>query len=247
MMYGKFAMVYDQLMNDVPYPKWVDLVQEVNKRMERSNRRLLDIGCGTGTLPIMLSQVGFHVTGIDLSEEMLAIAQQKAQSLGQSISFFQMDMTNLEEMETFDLITIFCDSINYLTTPLAVQKTFQGVYDLLDDRGYFLFDTHSIHKIEHVFLNHSYSYISDAVSYIWNCFPGESPNSVDHELTFFIEEEQTGKYERFDENHTQTAFSSDEYKKWLEDIGFQIESIYADFDEQVDDNKAERLFFICKK
>jgi SAM-dependent methyltransferase len=240
-------MVYDQLMNDVPYPKWVDLVQTVTQKMVGSNRRLLDIGCGTGTLPIMLSQIGYQVTGIDLSEEMLAIAQQKAQSLGHSISFFQMDMTNLEEMETFDLITIFCDSINYLSTPLDVQKTFQGVYDLLDEKGYFLFDTHSIYKIEHVFMNQSYSFISDDVSYIWNCFPGEFPNSVDHELTFFIEEEQTGKYERFDENHTQRAFSTEEYKKWLTDAGFQIESIHADFNEQDEYSEGERLFFICKK
>ncbi len=52
---------------------------------------ILDIGCGTGSLSGVLAALKHKVTGIDLSEAMLAQAQAKAEAAGQSISFKTMD------------------------------------------------------------------------------------------------------------------------------------------------------------
>lgn len=65
--------------------------------------RILDVGCGTGNFSLKLARLGCHVTGIDLSEKMLAEAQEKARQEKLSLDFFLM---NGEEMsfgdETFD-------------------------------------------------------------------------------------------------------------------------------------------------
>ena len=45
---------------------------------------LLDLACGTGRIAIPLAQAGIEVTGIDLSREMLAKAQEKADAQGVS-------------------------------------------------------------------------------------------------------------------------------------------------------------------
>ena len=42
----------------------------------------LDVGCGTGSLSVMLAGLGYHVTGIDLSPAMLARAEAKAAAFG---------------------------------------------------------------------------------------------------------------------------------------------------------------------
>ena len=48
----------------------------------RHGERILDLGCGTGDLTLMLAQAGYDVIGIDRSEEMLSVLREKADELG---------------------------------------------------------------------------------------------------------------------------------------------------------------------
>jgi len=52
---------------------------------------ILDIGCGTGSLSIVLAELGHKVTGIDLSPAMISHAQAKAAAHGLQIEFHVMD------------------------------------------------------------------------------------------------------------------------------------------------------------
>lgn len=52
---------------------------------------LLDIGCGTGSLTLLLAQLGYQMTGIDFAPAMVAQAQAKAQAAGHAIPFYVMD------------------------------------------------------------------------------------------------------------------------------------------------------------
>jgi 2-polyprenyl-3-methyl-5-hydroxy-6-metoxy-1,4-benzoquinol methylase len=52
---------------------------------------ILDIGCGTGSLSILLAELGHTVTGVDLSPAMIALAEAKAKKAQQSIRFQVMD------------------------------------------------------------------------------------------------------------------------------------------------------------
>jgi len=73
MAYEQFAYIYDELMQDVPYDQWVDWV----KAYVPTGSTIADIGCGTGTATLALAE-HYEVLGIDLSEEMLEVAQEKA-------------------------------------------------------------------------------------------------------------------------------------------------------------------------
>lgn len=52
---------------------------------------ILDVGCGTGSLSVVLAGLGYKVTGIDLSPAMIALAQEKAAAHGHQIAFQVMD------------------------------------------------------------------------------------------------------------------------------------------------------------
>jgi 2-polyprenyl-3-methyl-5-hydroxy-6-metoxy-1,4-benzoquinol methylase len=52
---------------------------------------ILDVGCGTGSLSIVLANLGYEVTGIDLSPEMISLAEAKAMALHRPIQFCVMD------------------------------------------------------------------------------------------------------------------------------------------------------------
>lgn len=247
MSYEKLATVYDHLMEDVPYDEWLRYVQIEKERFAINGNRILDVACGTGELSILYAKHQLDVTGVDLSSEMLMVARDKAETERVKIDLFQQDMSELEGLGQFDVITIFCDSLNYLETKEATQATFARVYDHLKDGGLFIFDVHSQYKVNHLYLQDSYNSVEDKVSYIWNSFPGLEEDSVEHELTFFVLDEPTGLYERFDELHKQRTYPIDQYTTWLEDAKFTIRSVSADFKLERPNEKSERIFFTCQK
>lgn len=246
MIYKKFAAVYDALMKDAPYDKWVRFVDTKRKQYQVAGRKLLDLGCGTGELSVRLAKKGYQVDGVDFSAEMLAIARSKALEQSLNIAFYQQDMTELELIEKYDIIGIFCDSLNYLASPEKVFRTFVNVRQYLNDQGLFIFDVHSVYKVNHIFLNQTFTYDQGDICYIWNCLPGTEPNSVEHDLTFFVERPD-GTYDRFDEWHTQRTFPVDTYVAWLHEAGFEILEISGDFLDPPLRLNAERIFFTARK
>lgn len=56
--------------------------------------RVVDMGCGTGSLSVLLAERGYAVTGVDLSPKMLAVAQAKAQTAGVVVDFGLADATD---------------------------------------------------------------------------------------------------------------------------------------------------------
>src|SRR5689334_8476118 len=105
MSYGRFAYLYDTLMSDVPYDSWITYL---DKYLPQKNIRVLDLACGTGTITEKLLVQGYNVTGVDLSEEMLAVAAEKLSRQGHHIPLFAQNMAELDLGETFDVVTIFC-------------------------------------------------------------------------------------------------------------------------------------------
>ncbi|TDL34479.1 class I SAM-dependent methyltransferase [Jeotgalibacillus sp. S-D1] len=249
MSYGRFAEVYDQLMKDMPYDQWTRFLLEKQNEFNITGRRLMDVGCGTGEWTLKIAQEGFEVTGIDLSDSMLAVASNKAQEAGVAIEFFQQDMAEASGFEAFDIITIFCDSLNYLETEDEVKSTFHHMHKLLNPGGLFLFDIHSIYKMDTLFIDQSFTYDDGEVAYIWNSFSGDHPYSVEHELSFFVlEDEERDSYIRFDELHKQRTYTIQTYKALLEETGFTVEGITADFSPSLSpSDESERIFFTCRK
>ncbi|WP_416827310.1 class I SAM-dependent DNA methyltransferase [Ectobacillus polymachus] len=244
MRYEQFALLYDELMNDIPYEKWIQFVEMKKQEVHVSGKTLLDVGCGTGNIALPLAEKGYDVTGVDLSEEMLTIAQHKLVDF--SIPLYQQDMRELELPEKYDIITIFCDSLNYVTDEEGVKQTFARIYHHLQDKGLFLFDVHSLYKIHHIFENETFTINEEQLALIWNCFPGEMKDSIEHELSFFVKEPNDETFVRFEEFHVQRAYEIASLQKWLEEIGFSIVSI-TDLEMNPVSEKTERIFFAAVK
>lgn len=247
MSYRRFAYVYDTLMENVPYEKWIELFIKKVHQYQINGTKVLDVACGTGEFSVRLAQKGYQVTGIDLSEEMLVIAREKADKLKLSIPYFHQNMAELDAGEEYDSVVIFCDSLNYLRTEEEVQQTFQKVFEQLKPSGLFLFDVHSVYKMEHIFKDNTFADPYEGVSYIWNSFAGEEPYSIEHELSFFVKNNGTGLYERFEEDHYQRTYPVEVYKEWLLNAGFKVEEILADLEESQPTDQTERIMFVAVK
>ena len=126
--YVGMSQVYDQLTQDQPYDKWFEIVQHYSQNFNHKPN-ILDLGCGTGSLTAQLNTIG-SVTGMDLSSDMLAIAANKSNQVSWLGRYDRFSFNN-----EFDVITIFCDSLNYLPDIEDVNKTFINVFNHLSENG----------------------------------------------------------------------------------------------------------------
>ncbi|MGM0897133.1 MAG: class I SAM-dependent DNA methyltransferase [Bacillota bacterium] len=240
MNYGRFAAVYDDLMEDIPYEQYVEWIAETMR-----SGSVLDLACGTGVLSELMAELGYEVTASDLSADMLTVAQKRFKEAGQDIPVLQLSMDNLEGLEGFDAVTIAIDSLNYLAEEEQVMKTFKEVYSALKPGGYFFFDVHSVFKVDVIFMQSPFVYDGEDLAYIWHTEPGSNPHSVIHDLTFFMRE--GWMFERFEETHEQRTHPIETYKNWLVQAGFSVESVTADFTPDSPDEESERIFFRARK
>ncbi|RSL31544.1 class I SAM-dependent methyltransferase [Salibacterium salarium] len=242
--YSGFAKVYDRLMEDAPYNTWMAWLHQVLQKEAGPSPVILDVGCGTGTILHLLLQNGYNAHGLDMSEEMLSAAREKTDVYKPHL--FHQDMRYIENVGYYDSIVVLCDSFNYLIAEDDVRTAFQSFYSHLKDGGTLIFDVHSLYYIENVLHDFSFADAADDVSYIWNSFPTSEKGEVEHELSFFIQQ-QAGHYERHDELHLQKAFPISLYQTFLQEAGFDIHGIYADFSFEAPKEDSERIFFVAKK
>ncbi|WP_209122966.1 class I SAM-dependent methyltransferase [Alkalihalobacillus sp. BA299] len=245
MNYEQFAYLYDQLMKDAPYDEWLTFTEKMLQTYLPEARELLDVGCGTGELMLRLAKAGYDVTGVDLSSDMLMVASEKLEAAKLNASFYEQDMRRLEGLGPFDAILTYCDSLNYLASPEEVQMAFSSFYQALKGEGLLLFDVHSCFKMDTVFAGQVFADDEENVSYIWKAFEGERPHSVEHDLTFFVRNEDKS-YSRYEEFHQQRTYPIEQYNQWLIEAGFTIVNISADFGQELSE-ESERIFFIAKK
>ena len=105
--------------------------------------RSLDLGCGTGTLAILMAEAGWKAIGLDLSEAMLVQAKQKALDASQAVEFVQQDMRDFRIETPVNLVTSFYDTVNHLLFAEDLQSTLRGVARALLPGGLFVFDVNT--------------------------------------------------------------------------------------------------------
>ena len=89
---------------------WKNLILEYAP--EKEHLEVLDVGCGPGFFEIMLGKEGHHVTGIDITENMIHEAKENVKAAGLSADLMTMDCHNLNfPDETFDMV--ICRNITW--------------------------------------------------------------------------------------------------------------------------------------
>jgi SAM-dependent methyltransferase len=100
---------------------------------------VLDVGCGVGRWSRLLASRGALVTGIDLSETMIAqsICRAAREGLSDRCRFLVQDTSSLSTGERFDLV-LGVTVLQHILDPNALRAALQAMREHLDKDGYML-------------------------------------------------------------------------------------------------------------
>jgi len=244
-MYRDLARIYDVLRDEGQYRAWPGYLMELMAEHGCSRGAdVIDAACGTGDMAIELRNAGYKVTGIDISGDMLQIAQEKARQRGVDIRFVCQDMKEISVHKPADALICVNDGVNYILGENELKVFFQNVKRVLKQNGLFLFDISSRHKLE-AMAGHVYTYDTDDIAYIWNNAITPDGRSLRMDITFFLRNEY-GSFDRFEESHVQGLYDEDFIKDMLLESGFLLEAVYSCFSRKAPEAADERLQFVAR-
>ena len=140
--YERLAASYDELTEDVDYQRRADFLERLFQRARLPVHTVLDLACGTGTMTWLLTARGYELIAVDGSEDMLAAAAAKT-GPGIPPVFLHQSMPQLDLYGTVDAAICCLDSLNYLTNPRDVQRTFERLHLFIAPGGTLIFDVNT--------------------------------------------------------------------------------------------------------
>lgn len=228
--YKGFSYYFDQIMEYIDYHDWLSFTKQYVKQ----DKRILDLACGSGTLAVLLSVEGFKVDGLDLSAEMIGLANDKFKAYHILNTLYTCDMSSFSLPRKYDAVTCYFDSVNHLPTIEHVKQMMNCVYEALNENGLFLFDVFSKSKYDEMD-NTDISEDFDDFSYNWK-IKLKKPNILTHDITIkadsFIHEIYNEYY--YDLND------------FIDKSKFEIIKICGDFNDDLEPED-ERILVVLKK
>ena len=235
---GLHALRYDVIYAEKPYRDEARFVDSLLRDADVTGSRLLDVACGTGRHAFELALLGWDVTGVDFSEELLERARVNAPAA----RFLRQDMRELDlPGEQFDAVTCLFDSIGYALDDEGVLATLSGLRRVLAPGGALVTE----------FL-HAPAMLRDASPLRVRSFslPAEgdellriSRTRIDETLSVIevefelLELRADGTYARWLESQTNRCFGVSDMRSLLEQAGLAPERFVSAYqeDRQIDD------------
>ena len=249
MIYGEFAGVYDELMSTIPYETWFAHIDRYLREhgIGPDSGTICELGCGTGTMTELFAGAGYRMVGVDLSEEMLALARKKMEKSGSDILYIHQDMENLELAEPVEAVLCLCDSINYILEESALDKVFAGVRKYLKPGGLFLFDMKTLYCYRTVMGNDTWFIRRGDINCVWQNYVYEDEKINEYRLTVFQKEHDSQLYKKFHEAHYQRIYEVKEMKALLKRSGFKVEACLDGHMWGRPAKDCERVYIIARK
>jgi len=248
-IYDQFASAYQR----GPYVRFSqNLVESVLPdyldEMGIQPSTLLDVACGEGSFAVGMAKLGYRVTGIDQSQQMIDLAKARAQEAGVDVNFFVEDMRSIPHQHAFDLVTCFFDSLNYLLNIRDLHQAFKGVYRALKPGGFYIFDMNTIYGLAVDWMREE-TYIQNETK----DFIEIHRQSYDYEnqiatmdITIFVQKGEM--WERIDETHQERGYPIADIQFLLNETGFDIHGMYGSLKNRTEvQNTSPRVWFIARK
>ena len=240
-IYGTTAL-FNQNMSHEQQMKFLDFYRQVFGEYNVNTIHDCSIGAGGTTLP--LAKLGYEISGSDLSESLLAKAKENFNSAGYDIELHTCDFRNLDQVltKTYDCIISTGNSLPHVSNA-DVSGFIENIAPKINQNGFILIDMRNWDRILHekpIFTARDPFVMTDkehiSLYQIWNWHDDQS---VD--FTFVTSTDKSGKHEKTSFTYVPTYYplKYNDYKKMLNDYGFDIKCCYDVDDLWLSSQKAE--------
>lgn len=141
--FADYARYYNLLYRDKDYAGEVQFVHQLIQRYRPGAKTILNLGCGTGRHDFEFARLGYTVTGIDISPEMLEVAGKRLAAYNDqntNLMFIEDDIRTARLHKKFDVVVSLFHVMGYQATNDDLQAAFTTAKTHLESGGLFLFD-----------------------------------------------------------------------------------------------------------
>ncbi len=242
--YHNLASSYDRLTNDVDYQAVVDFYWQILEKERLQPETAVDLACGTGSVALLLAKKGLKVTAVDLSEEMLCQASQKAQGLKNPPRYICQPLQKLHLPRGVDLAVCALDSLDYITDPADCAEAIRRIYRVLNPGGCFIFDVNTPEKLQamdgQIFLDED-----EDVYCVWRGEFDEKSNICSYGMDLF--QRHGNAWNRSFEEHKEYAYSAEQLVGFLKAAGFTSIRVYGDRKFSAPEQGEQRIYIKARK
>jgi ubiquinone/menaquinone biosynthesis C-methylase UbiE len=137
-VFDQYAKYYDLLNQEKDYNKEIDFIDKlIVQHYQGRPNKVLDIGCGTGIHALNLAKKDYSVTGIDLSSEMISIANNHKV---ENCEFQIGDARSFSLKNRYDIILSLFHVVSYQLSNEDINEMFANVSRHLAENALFIFD-----------------------------------------------------------------------------------------------------------
>ncbi|MCL1803841.1 MAG: class I SAM-dependent methyltransferase [Eubacteriaceae bacterium] len=138
-IYKHFSEFYDSYIAQYDYSLWFSYLCMLSGYDSFSGKRVLDLGCGTGSMLARFASEGAIAIGVDISEDMLEKAYSKLFPKHSSAMIVNADISDVVFSYKIDFAYSMGDTVNYLNNE-QMAKLLENVYTMLAEGSAFTFD-----------------------------------------------------------------------------------------------------------
>jgi ubiquinone/menaquinone biosynthesis C-methylase UbiE len=229
-VFGEFAKYYDLVHQSKNYGKESSYVDSLIRKYKPDTRTILDIGCGTGNYAFAMQQLGYEVTGVDSSAQMIDIAKGKLSEETRdtsSPSFFCGRMEEFRIPEKSDAVICLFFSLCYQTTDDLILKSLSRFNEQLNDDGILIFDfwhKDGVLSQKPELKIQRYRAENIEITKLVEPTMEVSADCVGINYTFYVENEK-GDISKFKEFHKVRYLNPELLVKYLRKLSFKVELI----------------------
>ncbi|PLZ86754.1 SAM-dependent methyltransferase [Fischerella muscicola CCMEE 5323] len=183
---------------------------------------VVDLGCGSGIWAKALTQAGYDVLGIDISDAFIDLARKKAPKANfQKASFLRVTLPKC------DAVTSIGECLNYQFDQHSlgeIQKLFAHIYESLKPGSVFILDIAELGYVSGMNPQKTYSQGQD-----WAILLEKEEDQKTHQLTrkMTIFRKIGNLYRRSEELHRVQLYKGSEILQQLQRVGFQVRVIHG--------------------
>lgn len=139
--FSKYASYYNLFYENKDYKGEAEFISQLIRENKADAISVLNMGCGTGRHDIELSKLGYYIMGVDMSEDMISIAQKNTEKLSQpNISYQVGDIRNFQTKKKYEVVLALFHVVSYQNSNQDLLNAFQTMADALERGGICIFD-----------------------------------------------------------------------------------------------------------